>query len=101
MSSICRFLEKMMTISDDTLSPEVTKAAHELAMELTKIIIDPIVKWVDGKQTVETQILSTAHMTAVVTCMCILEDIFGAEVLRAYIDRHKTEVNEFANATRH
>jgi len=89
-------------MNNDQLPSEELLQAHKMATEVTRILIVPIANWyLQIKTDLVTQLNAVANMTAVITCMCILEELFGEEVLREYMKKHKEEARAFVNATRH
>jgi len=84
-------------------SEESISQAHKLSSELLKMLIEPVLKWVDTREHADEglQLVTVINMTAILGAMCILEDIFGEEALRPYIENARREAALFANAPRH
>jgi hypothetical protein len=76
--------------------------ANKLAGDVTRFLMQPIINWYLNKDTSPgVEIVAIAHLTAILGCICILEEMFGEEYLRPYIDRAKEEVRTFTSATTH
>jgi len=77
-------------------------AANKMAQNLSKELLAPILAWYYGSQdNQELELITTAYMTAILGCTLVLEELFGEEVLRPFMDQAKEEARMFASATKH
>ena len=86
---------------DDILREEMIAEAHQLSQKIAAELLTPIAHWYAGKRTPELELVTTAYMTAILGCSVVLEQLFGEETLRPFLERAKKEASEFANATMH
>lgn len=74
--------------------------AQLMVRELTRELVRPILKSLtDGG--IEYDTLASIHTCAIMAAMCIIEEFFGEDVLRPYMQEAKQQAREYAGATRH
>jgi len=76
--------------------------ANRLSQLLAKELLAPILTWFySRKDNPELELITTAHMTAILGCTLVLEELFGEEVLQPFMKQAKEDARAFASATRH
>lgn len=86
---------------ENPMQEEMVTEAHKISQKIAAELLTPIAHWFAGERTPELEVITTAYMTAILGCAVVLEQLFGEEVLRPFLENAKKEAKEFASSTMH